>query len=137
MYKVIKRDGSVVLFDITKIIEAIKRSFVSVERNVDESILNLLALQVTSKFDDKAVDQKISVEDIQDLVENTLMEAGYNDVAKSYILYRKNHEKIRNNNTLLDYKKIVDSYIENEHLKNVALIGKIRNMPSPEVSMQC
>ena len=112
MYKVIKRDGSVVLFDITKIIEAIKRSFVSVERNVDESILNLLALQVTSKFDDKAVDQKISVEDIQDLVENTLMEAGYNDVAKSYILYRKNHEKIRNNNTLLDYKKIVDSYIK-------------------------
>ena len=93
MYKVIKRDGSVVLFDITKIIEAIKRSFVSVERNVDESILNLLALQVTSKFDDKAVDQKISVEDIQDLVENTLMEAGYNDVAKSYILYRKNHER--------------------------------------------
>ena len=112
MYKVIKRDGSVVLFDITKIIEAIKRSFVSVERNVDESILNLLALQVTSKFDEKAVDQKISVEDIQDLVENTLMEAGYNDVAKSYILYRKNHEKIRNNNTLLDYKKIVDSYIK-------------------------
>ena len=42
MYKVIKRDGSVVLFDITKIIEAIKRSFVSVERNVDESILNLI-----------------------------------------------------------------------------------------------
>ena len=112
MYKVIKRDGSVVLFDITKIIEAIKRSFVSVERNVDESILNLLALQVTSKFDEKAVDQKISVEDIQDLVENTLMEAGYNDVAKRYILYRKNHEKIRNNNTLLDYKKIVDSYIK-------------------------
>lgn len=112
MYKVVKRDGSVVLFDISKIVNAIKHAFESVNRNADESVLNLLALQVTSKFDEKAIEDKISVENIQDIVETTLMDAGYTDVAKSYILYRKNHEKIRNNNTLLDYKKIVDSYIK-------------------------
>ena len=111
MYKVIKRDGSKVLFDISKITKAITKAFKSVERKYDESQINLLALSVTSKFDSKIQNDAISVEDIQDCVEQTLMETGFTDVAKSYILYRKNHEKLRNTNTLLDYKKIVDNYI--------------------------
>ena len=111
MYKVIKRDGSKVLFDISKITKAITKAFQSVNRKYDESQVDLLGLCVTSKFDPKIKDDAISVEDIQDCVEQTLMETGFTDVAKSYILYRKNHEKLRNNNTLLDYKKIVDNYI--------------------------
>ena len=111
MYKVIKRDGSKVLFDISKITKAITKAFKSVDRKYDESQINLLALSVTSKFDSKISNDAISVEDIQDCVEQTLMETGFTDVAKSYILYRKNHEKLRNTNTLLDYKKIVDNYI--------------------------
>ena len=111
MYKVIKRDGSRVLFDISKITKAITQAFKSVNRKYDESQINLLALSVTSRFDSKIKDDAISVEDIQDCVEQTLMETGFTDVAKSYILYRKNHEKLRNANTLLDYKKIVDNYI--------------------------
>ena len=111
MYKVIKRDGSKVLFDISKITKAITKAFKSVDRKYDESQINLLALSVTSKFDSKIQNDAISVEDIQDCVEQTLMETGFTDVAKSYILYRKNHEKLRNTNTLLDYKKIVDNYI--------------------------
>ena len=111
MYKVIKRDGSKVLFDISKITKAITKAFKSVDRKYDESQINLLALSVTSKFDAKIQNDAISVEDIQDCVEQTLMETGFTDVAKSYILYRKNHEKLRNTNTLLDYKKIVDNYI--------------------------
>ena len=111
MYKVIKRDGSKVLFDISKITKAITKAFKSVDRKYDESQINLLALSVTSKFDSKITNDAISVEDIQDCVEQTLMETGFTDVAKSYILYRKNHEKLRNTNTLLDYKKIVDNYI--------------------------
>ena len=111
MYKVIKRDGSKVLFDISKITKAITEAFKSVNRKYDESQINLLALSVTSRFDSKIKDDAISVEDIQDCVEQTLMETGFTDVAKSYILYRKNHEKLRNTNTLLDYKKIVDNYI--------------------------
>lgn len=112
MYKVLKRDGSIVLFDITKISKAIGKAFKSVSREADQVQLDMLALQVTARFDSKIKDNKISVEDIQDLVEAVLMEAGYVDVAKSYILYRKNHEKLRKINTTLDYKKIVDSYIK-------------------------
>ncbi len=112
MYKVVKRDGSVVLFDITKISKAIGKAFKSVNREVDQTQLDMLSLQVTSRFDSKIKDDKLSVEDIQDLVEQVLMEAGFSDVAKSYILYRKNHEKLRKMNTTLDYKKIVDSYIK-------------------------
>lgn len=53
------------------------------------------------------------MEDIQDSVESVLIKAGYADVAKGYILYRKQREKIRNlNSTLLDYKEIVDSYVK-------------------------
>ena len=111
MYKVIKRDGSKVLFDISKITKAITKAFKSVDRNYEESQINLLALQVTARFDSKIKNDAISVENIQDCVEQTLMETGFTDVAKSYILYRKNHEKMRINNTLLDYKKIVDNYI--------------------------
>ena len=111
MYKVIKRDGSKVLFDISKITKAITKAFKSVDRNYEESQINLLALQVTARFDPKIKNDAITVENIQDCVEQTLMETGFTDVAKSYILYRKNHEKMRTNNTLLDYKKIVDNYI--------------------------
>ena len=111
MYKVIKRDGSKVLFDISKITKAITKAFKSVDRNYEESQINLLALQVTARFDSKIKNDAITVENIQDCVEQTLMETGFTDVAKSYILYRKNHEKMRANNTLLDYKKIVDNYI--------------------------
>lgn len=112
MIKVIKRDGSKVMFDITKISKAISKAFGSVNKAYDESQINMLALQVSSRFDSRIHENEISVEDIQDLVEQVLMEAGFTDVAKSYILYRKNHEKIRNNNRLLDYKKIVDNYIK-------------------------
>jgi len=112
MFKVVKRDGSKVLFDISKITKAITEAFKSVDRKYDESQINLLALQVTSKFDEVMVDDTITVEAIQDIVEKTLMETGFTDVAKSYILYRKNHEKLRNINTTLDYKKIVDNYIK-------------------------
>ena len=112
MIKVIKRDGSKVMFDITKISKAISKAFGSVNKAYDESQINMLALQVSSRFDSRIHENEISVEDIQELVEQVLMEAGFTDVAKSYILYRKNHEKIRNNNTLLDYKKIVDNYIK-------------------------
>ena len=122
MYKVIKRDGSKVLFDISKITKAITKAFKSVDRKYDESQINLLALSVTSKFDSKIQNDAISVEDIQDCVEQTLMETGFTDVAKSYILYRKNHEKLRNTNTLLDYKKYY-FYIDKFNLDEEKLLS--------------
>ena len=72
-----------------------------------------MALKVTADFEPKIKEHKIAVEDIQDSVESVLIKAGYADVAKGYILYRKQREKIRNlNSTPLDYKEIVDSYVK-------------------------
>ena len=113
MYKVIKRDGKITSFDINKISNAIALAFDSVSREHEKTQIDLLALLVTSKFDSKIKNGFIAVEDIQDLVEETLMESGFADVAKSYILYRKKRESIRNiKATTLDYKKTVDQYLD-------------------------
>ncbi len=112
MYKVIKRDEQVVVFDIAKITEAIERAFQSLEKQYHISTIELLALRVTADFESKIKDGKVSVEDIQDSVEVVLIQTGYADVAKAYILYRKQHEKIRDiKSTFLDYKDIVESYM--------------------------
>lgn len=115
MYRVKKRDGKIVRFDIKKISEAMEKAFDSVNRETCDSVLDLLALKVTADFEEKIKDSIIGVEDIQDSVEKVLSDAGYADVAKSYILYRKERERLRNvKNTMIDYKKIVDSYVKVE-----------------------
>ena len=112
MLNVKKRDGSVVEFNLKKIESAIEKAFVSVNRFYTTDIIELLALRVTANFKDKIVDNTISVEDIQDTVEVTLIQANYTDVAKSYIIYRKQHENIRKaQETVLDYKRTVDNYL--------------------------
>lgn len=113
MYQVTKRDGKVAAFDLSKISEAIRKAFEAKEKEYNQDIIDLLALKVTADFEPKIKKGLISVEDIQDSVESMLIRAGYADVAKGYILYRKQREKIRNlNSTLLDYKDIVDSYVK-------------------------
>ena len=113
MISVVKRDGEVVDFNLSKISEAISRAFTATQKNFNDEIINLLALRVTSDFQEKIKGETISVEDIQDSVEQVLTQTGYTDVAKAYILYRKNREKIRNmKSTFLDYKEIVDSYVD-------------------------
>ena len=113
MYRVVKRDGSISEFDVKKISAAIQKAFDACERNYHDSVLDMIALQVTSDFDPKIKDDLIGVEDIQDSVERVLSNAGYADVAKAYILYRKQRENVRNiTATTLDYKKLVDSYLK-------------------------
>ncbi len=113
MYQVLKRDGTTVDFDVAKISGAMIKAFDAMGRNYHPSVINMLALQVTSSFEMKIKDGKISVEDIQDSVEQVLSESGYADVAKAYILYRKQREKIRNvNSALLNYKDLVDNYLQ-------------------------
>ena len=113
MYRVMKRDGSTVEFDVSKISAAMIKAFEAVNREYHISIINMLALQVTSDFSTKIKDGVIAVEDIQDSVEKVLSETGYADVAKCYILYRKQREKIRNvNSALLNYKDLVDNYLK-------------------------
>ncbi|MBO8436669.1 MAG: ribonucleoside triphosphate reductase [Spirochaetes bacterium] len=113
MYQVVKRDGKTVAFDIQKISNAIKKAFDSIEKPFDDNVIDFISLKVTADFSQKIKDGKIAVEDIQDSVEKVLGEAGYGDVAKSYILYRRQREKMRNmKSTVLDYKKIVDNYLQ-------------------------
>ena len=113
MYQVIKRDGYLVDFDIQKISLAITKAFDALGKQYHPSVIDFLALKVTADFENKVKDGKIAVEDIQDSVESVLVQAGYGDVAKAYILYRKQREKIRNMNaTMLDYKELVDSYVK-------------------------
>ena len=76
-------------------------------------MIDLLTLRVTADFEPKIKEGRISVEDIQDSVETVLSQSGYADVAKAYILYRRQREKLRNTEaTLLDYKQVVDNYLE-------------------------
>ena len=113
MYQVTKRDGTAAPFEIGKISAAITKAFQALEKEFHPSVIDLLALRVTADFEPKIRDGRIAVEDIQDSVEAVLSEAGYADVAKAYILYRKQREKIRNvNSALLNYKDLVDDYLQ-------------------------
>jgi ribonucleoside-triphosphate reductase len=113
MYKVIKRNNKIVDFDIKKISIAISEAFEAQGRQFHPSVIDMLALNVTSEFEPLIKDELVTVENIQDSVEKVLIKSGYADVAKTYILYRKQREKIRNmKSTILDYKDLVNSYVK-------------------------
>ncbi len=113
MYQVVKRDGAVAEFNIAKISAAITKAFVALEKDYHSSVIDLISLRVASDFESKVSNGRITVEEIQDSVEKVLSESGYADVAKAYILYRKQREKVRNvNSALLNYKDLVDDYLK-------------------------
>ncbi len=113
MYRVLKRDGVVVDFDVSKISEAIKKAFIACDKQYHPTVIDMLALRVTSDFESKIKNDVISVEEIQDSAEKILSEAGYSDVSKAYILYRKQREKVRNvKSAMLSYKDLVDNYLK-------------------------
>ena len=112
MYRVIKRDGNIVDFDLTKIKMAIIQAFDAVEKDYVPEVIDLLALRVTAEFQNKVKDGLVGVEDIQDSVEVVLIQAGYADIAKAYILYRRQRERVRSmKSTILDYSEVVNSYV--------------------------
>ena len=112
MYNVIKRDGKVVSFDLSKISTAITQAFEACNKQYNADIIDFLALKVTAEFEPKIENDTISVEHIQDSVESVLIKAGYDDVSKAYIIYRRQREKLRNlSATIVDYKQIVDNYL--------------------------
>jgi ribonucleoside-triphosphate reductase len=112
MFKVVKRDGKIVDFDLSKIVSAITKAFDSQNKQYTSDIIDLIALRIVADFEKKIENGLIGVENIQDSAEHVLEQSGFTDVAKAYILYRKNREKIRNmKSTILDYKETVDSYV--------------------------
>ena len=115
MFCVIKRDGDKADFTLNKINNAIMKAFNAVEMQYNNDIIDLLSLRVTADFQGKVKDGEIHVEEIQDSVEKILEQAGYTEVAKAYILYRKQREKLRSmKSTILDYKDVVNSYVKVE-----------------------
>ena len=113
MYSIVKRNGKVVDFELKKISSAMIKAFEAQNKNYHPDVINMLALQVTANFQSKIKNDIISVEDVQDSVERVLSDSGYADVAKAYILYRKQREKIRNvSSALLNYKDLVDNYLK-------------------------
>ena len=111
MFKQVKkRDGNVVAFDANRIIDAVAKAFISTSELPAKEISTMAsAIQViaTTALIDKGKNIP-TVEEIQDEVENALIKCGYAQTAKSYILYRSQHEKARNaKGTILDYKKLI------------------------------
>ena len=115
MFEVVKRDGQVTEFNLGKINDAIAKAFDATQMSYNDDIIGLLSLRVSAHFQDKIEDGKVSVEAIQDSVETVLEQTGYTEVAKAYILYRKQREKMRNmKSTILDYKDVINSYVKVE-----------------------
>jgi ribonucleoside-diphosphate reductase alpha chain len=93
-----KRNGDVVPFDISKIEKVIKKAFLAARLDENEPIAKSIAGLVSSELEFRILANEgvvLTVEQIQDIVERHLMSAGFFDVAKKYIIYRYEHEKIR------------------------------------------
>lgn len=113
MLSVRKRDNSLQEFKIEKIENAIERAFMAEHKFYNKDIIQMLALRVTAQFNNKIKNDSIDIEDIQDAVEVVLIQAGYIDVARSYIIYRKQHENLRQlKSTNIDYKNVIDNYLK-------------------------
>ena len=83
------------------------------KKDYTDEIIEILSLRVTANFSSKINDGIISVEDIQDAVEIVLIQASYVDVAKAYILYRKQHDNMRKAKaTIVNYKDTVNNYLK-------------------------
>ncbi|WPX09317.1 ribonucleoside triphosphate reductase [Anaerocellum danielii] len=109
--KVMKRDGTVVDFDRKKIENAIFKAAKAVGGS-DYSIAEKLTDQVIEILEQKFGYSIPHVEDIQDIVEKVLIENGHAKTAKAYILYRKQHQDMREfKNLFLDIENTVDQYI--------------------------
>ena len=113
MLKILKRNGNIEPFDIKKIEKAIEKAFIAEHKVYSDDVIQMLALRTVSIFNSKAKNETIGVEDVQDAVEIALVQAGFVDVAKSYIIYRKQHQSLRDmKNTQLDYKNVVNNYLK-------------------------
>ncbi len=110
MNHIIKRDGRIVPFDEVKITTAVWKAMRAVG-TPDEVAAKRLSDLVVGLIDERFIDKYPTVEEIQDLVENTLIEAGYTRTAKTYILYRKQHADLREMKGLLTEIPLVEDYL--------------------------
>ncbi len=111
---VIKRDGIVENFDRARIENAIQKAFKAVGRK-DYLESSVILTDIVIEDIIKLFGVKASVEQIQNIVEDALMREGFHDVAKAYILYRRQHEDLRNMAFLLSSDDLIDSYLDRDN----------------------
>ncbi|NLC12131.1 MAG: ribonucleoside triphosphate reductase, partial [Firmicutes bacterium] len=115
--KIIKRDGRVVSFDQERIINAIFKAAKAVG-GADRLLAANLSGQVVTILDEKFSNKIPTVEDVQDVVEKVLIENGHAKTAKAYILYRKQHEELRDiKNLLLNAENMFKEYLDGQDWK--------------------
>lgn len=98
---IMKRDGRTVEFKQDKIAEAVERAFEACGAMQDRAAAEDIAQRVVDKLEQGAIEGTPSVEGVQDLVEETLIESGFVQTAKSYILYRAERSRSRDVNSRL------------------------------------
>ncbi|HCJ45313.1 MAG: ribonucleoside triphosphate reductase [Candidatus Moranbacteria bacterium] len=112
IYKVQKRNGGIVDFDLEKIERAIEKSAEAVGKK-NEVKVSVLAKEVYKDLEKKFEDGIPTVEDAQDSVEQVLIEHDYADIAKAYILYREKRREVREEkNVVIQVEKAVTEYLE-------------------------
>jgi len=112
--KIIKRDGRIVDFDQERIVNAIFKAAKAVGGE-DRRLAAELSNQVVSILVEKYEDTMPTVEDVQDLVEKVLIENGHAKTAKAYILYRRQHQEMRDfRNLMLNAEKMIKEYVNVE-----------------------
>ncbi len=112
LYKVQKRNGSIVDFELGKIHEAIRKAAEAVGKN-DIAIVDTLTKEVEVELEAKYAAAIPSVEEIQDAVEDVLIRYDYAEMAKAYILYREKRREAREDkNVVVEVEKTIKEYLE-------------------------
>jgi ribonucleoside-triphosphate reductase len=119
---IIKRDGRTTEFNAEKIAAAVEKAFQACAAMQDRAVADEIAQKVAEKIDNGAIEGTPTVEGVQDLVEETLIESGFVQTAKAYILYRAERNRVRDVNsrlikTLKDitFSKAADSDMKREN----------------------
>lgn len=136
--KIIKRSGEEQLFDAGKIRNAISKAngSVALGSQIPGNMVPVLTAKVVAECEN--IPHTLGVEEIQDIVENTLMDSGYHDVARSYITYRYTHNVMRGNTTdekILTLINGVNEEAKQENSnKNPTVVSVQRDYMAGEVS---
>ncbi len=117
-YKIKKRSGDVVDFDPRKIQNAIEKAFIATRGNIKPAILETITENIAKNIENSFINKIPSVEHVQNFVEKAVMEAGYFDVAKAYIIYRYEHSQQRE-----EKKKEIIEKVEKKELTATKRLG--------------
>ena len=112
VYKIQKRNGSIVDFKLEKIEDALNQASKATGKH-DEIIAQVLAEDVYARLEEEFLDKIPTVEEVQDIVEDMLIQYGYAETAKAYILYREKRREAREDrNVVVEVEKTIQEYLD-------------------------